>query len=190
MSVHVKTCLNLFRLIMIRIVTIHTCSQTCPNMTTSYVANWYDCIISCHLWYDSQTCLILFRINVIWIITIHMRFIWFSNMSEHVQTCLNLFRINMIWIYTILKYCQNMMKYTKCLWCNLIQSYHFLSSLKSYLNMSRLVLNHNMMKYSNIWANGGKKVDDDDEAIPWTASTSERSKIKISRLITAKSKLL
>ena len=107
-----------------------------------------------------------------------LRFIWFSNMSEHVQTCLNLFRINMIWIYTILKYCQNMMKYTKCLWCNLIQSYHFLSSLKSYLNMSRLVLNHNMMKYSNIWANGGKKVDDDDEAIPWTASTSERSKIE------------
>ena len=43
--------------------------------------------------------------------------------------------------------------------------------------MSRLDLNHKMMKYSKIWANGTKKVDDDYEAIPWTASTSERSKM-------------
>ena len=33
-----------------------------------------------------------------------------------------------------------------------------MSILKSYVNMSRLVLNHNMMKYSKIWTNGTKKV--------------------------------
>jgi hypothetical protein len=28
-----------------------------------------------------------------------------------------------------------------------------------------------MMKYSKIWANGRKKVDDDDEVIPWIAAS-------------------
>ena len=37
-------------------------------------------------------------------------------------------------------------------------------------NMSRLVLNHKMTKYSNIWANGTHKVSN-DEAIPWIAAS-------------------
>jgi sporulation protein YlmC with PRC-barrel domain len=46
-------------------------------------------------------------------------------------------------------------------------------------NMSRLVLNHKMTKYSNIWANGRKKVSD-DKAIPWIAeSKSSDQKIII-----------
>ena len=44
------------------------------------------------------------------------------------------------------------------IWYNCIISW----ILKSYVNMSRLVLNHKMMKYSKIWANGTKKVFVDD----------------------------
>ena len=90
MSEHVEICLNLFR---------------------SYDMNYYD---SC----DSQTCLNLFRFNMIQIVMIHvilkhvwtcsdslryklLSFMWFSNMSEHVETCLNLFRFNMVWIVMI-----------------------------------------------------------------------------------------
>ena len=40
-----------------------------------------------------------------------LQFIWFSNISEHVQTCLNLFRFNMIQIVTIHTTCLNMMKH-------------------------------------------------------------------------------
>ena len=36
--------------------------------------------------------------------------------------------------------------------------------------LSRLVLNHKMTKYSKIWANGRKKVsDNDNKVIPWIA---------------------
>ena len=42
--------------------------------------------------------------------------------------------------------------------------------------LSRLVLNHKMTKYSKIWANGRKKVSnddvDDDEVISWIASSN------------------
>ena len=94
MSEHVETCLNLFRFNMIWIVTIHAILK--------------------RVW----TCLNMFRFNMIRIVTIHgilkhvwtcsdsiwyelLQFMWFSNMSEHVETCLNLFRFNMIWIVTI-----------------------------------------------------------------------------------------
>ena len=45
---------------------------------------------------------------------------------------------------------------------------------KSYVNMSKLVLNHKMKKSSKIWANGTKKVDNDindKEVIPWITSS-------------------
>ena len=45
-----------------------------------------------------------------------------------------------------------------------------MSILKSYVNMSRLVLNHNMMKYSKIWANGRRFITW-RKAIPWIASS-------------------
>jgi hypothetical protein len=45
--------------------------------------------------------------------------------------------------------------------------------------LSELVLNYNMTKFSEIWVNGTRNAD--DKAIPWTASTSERSKIKVQR---------
>ena len=119
-----KTCLNLFRFNMIRIVTIH--------MILKHVLKMFK-----------QTCLNLFRFNMIQIVTIHtiLKHFWTCwNMSKLVQiqydiycynsydsqTCLHLFRINMIWIDRILKHVKTG--------------------------------NQNMMKYSNIWANGTQNV--------------------------------
>ena len=47
-------------------------------------------------------------------------------------------------------------------------------TVNQYVNMSRLVLNHKMMKYSKIWAYSRKKISDDDnndKVIPWIASS-------------------
>ena len=54
-------------------------------------------------------------------------------------------------------------------------------SWNSHVNMSRRVWtcpNYNMKKFNEIWVNGTRNAD--DKAIPWTASTSERSKTKFS----------
>ena len=42
-----------------------------------------------------------------------------------------------------------------------------------------------MKKYSKIWANGTKKVDDDDEVIPWIASSksSDQKKQKYLKIV-------
>ena len=134
-----------------------------------------------------QTYLNLFRFNMIQIVTIHM-------ILKHVETCLNLLRFNTIWIvtiHTILKHvwtCWNMSK--------LVQIQHDMNFYNSYdsqiclnlfrINMIRIdtILKHvktwfqNMMKYSNIWANGRKKVC--DKVIPWIASSkSSDQKLKM-----------
>ena len=120
-----KTCLNLFRFNMIRIVTIYSILKhvwTCWNMSKLFQIQYdTNCYNSC----DSQTCLNMFKhdwtcsdSNTIWIVTIHVivKHVWTCwNMSELVQiqydmnchdscdsqTCLNLFRFNMIRIVTI-----------------------------------------------------------------------------------------
>ena len=90
----------------------------------------------------------------------------FDTILKHVQTCHNAF--DAIWYNS--RTCLDLYWSSKTSDANWYNS----TNLSSFVNMSKLVLNHKMMKYSNIWANGGKKVG--NEAIPWTALTSERSK--------------
>ena len=90
----------------------------------------------------------------------------FDKILKHVQTCHNAY--DKIWYDS--RTCLDLY------WSSTTSDANWYNStnLSRLVNMSRHVLNHKMTKYSNIWANGGKKVD--DKAIPWTASTSERSK--------------
>ena len=97
-----KTCLNLFRFNMIRIVTIQ------------YDSNCYDS-------YDSQTCLNLFRFNMIWIVTIQYDTNCYDSYDS--QTCLNLFRFKwFIWFSNMskrilncnTKFCKIWVNGTKC----------------------------------------------------------------------------
>ena len=93
--------------------------------------------------------------------------------DEILQTCQDMSRLVIIQLfYTILIHVQTCIKVLK----PPMRIDRILQDLSRLLNMSRLVLNHKMMKYSKIWANGRKKVDDDNKANPWTASTSKRSK--------------
>ena len=113
-------------------------------------------------------------------------------MSEHVQTCSNLFRFNMIQIvrvHMILKHvwtCWNLSK--------LVQIQHDMNCYYSYdsqtcLNLFRIDMiqidtilkhvktwNQNMMKYSNIWANGTKNVWRQSDSLD-RCEQVERSKI-------------
>ena len=121
----------LFRINMIWIVTIHVILKhvwTCWNMS-ELVQILYDmnCYDSC----DCQTCLNMLKhvwtcsdsiwyelLQFMWFSNMSehvetclnlldsiwykfLQFMWFSNMSEYVERCLNLFRFNMIWIVTI-----------------------------------------------------------------------------------------
>jgi len=97
-----KTCLNLFRFNMIRIVTIQ------------YDLNCYDS-------YDSQTCLNLYRFNMIWIVTIQYDTNCYDSYDS--QTCLNLFRFKwFIWFSNMsklvlncnTKFCKIWVNGTKC----------------------------------------------------------------------------
>ena len=108
-------------------------------------------------------------------------------MSEHVQTCLNLVRFNIIWIVTmhiILEHiwtCWNLSK--------LVQIQHDMNCYNSWFSkMSKMIQidtilkhfktwNQNMMKYSNIWANGTKNVWRQSDSLD-RCEQVERSKIK------------
>ena len=76
----------------------------------------------------------------------------------------------------------NMSRLVKILWYNLIRFYKHVQTCHDtiislmFLNLSELVLNYNMTKFSEIWVNGTRNAD--DKAIPWTTSTSEWSKIQ------------
>ena len=119
-----------------------------------------------------------------------VQILWYDliRFYKHVQTCSNI----MTRFDTILQTCPDLFKYYDTIWYDstnmsrLVQISWYLQTcpdmFKYYdtiwydsTNMSRLVLNHKMMKYSKIWGKATKKVC--DKAIPWTASTSERSKI-------------
>ena len=84
-----QTCLNLFRFNMIWIVTIHVILKhvwTCWNMSELVRFNMIQIftihVILKHVW----TCSDSIRYEL-------LRFMWFSNMSEHVETCLKLVQI-------------------------------------------------------------------------------------------------
>ena len=87
--------------------------------------------------------------------TFHMLMMRFDTILKHVQTCQN----TMIQFDTILQTCSDLSQYY-----NII------------INLSELVLNYNITKFSEIQVNGTQNAD--NKAIPWTASTSERSKTK------------
>ena len=93
--------------------------------------------------YDFQTCLNLFRFNMIWIVTIHV-------ILKHVWTCWNMSKL--VQIQHDMN-CYNSYDSQTCLnlfRINMIRIDTILKHVKTW--------NQNMMKYSNIWANGTKNV--------------------------------
>ena len=92
-----------------------------------------------------------------------LRFMQFSNMSEHVQTCLNLFRFIMIWIDAIFKHvwtCSNLFKLVQIQYdTNCYDSYNFQTCLNLFrFNVIQIVMIIGILKHVWICWNMSKLV--------------------------------